>query len=149
MTEDKESLIAYCGLYCGDCPILKSGVADLAKELLAKLEESKFERWGPGISEVIDEFRPLSDFKQGIGFLNALDMLRCDRTCRKGGGTESCKIRICCVKKNLEGCWLCEEFETCSTLDWLKPVNRDSHLINLRIIRDKGKDKFLEGEKYW
>ncbi|MBN2289361.1 MAG: DUF3795 domain-containing protein [Candidatus Glassbacteria bacterium] len=145
----EESMIAYCGLYCGDCPIFGSGMAGLAKELLVKLEESHLERWGPGLSELTDEFKAFANYRQGLDFLNALDLLRCERTCRQGGGGGDCRIRACCREKGFEGCWLCAEMESCEKLDWLTPVNRGAHLKNLTVIREQGKEEFLEGEKAW
>lgn len=45
MAEDKnEKLVAYCGLYCGDCINYKGEVADLARDLRKKLREAKFDR---------------------------------------------------------------------------------------------------------
>jgi len=59
-------------------------------------------------------------------------------------------FRKCCQKKNLKGCWLCEEFETCKKLQGdLCKVHGDGHLKNLRKIRKKGEEKFLKGKKDW
>jgi hypothetical protein len=55
-----ESWIAYCGLYCGDCPIYAGEIADLAKALLGKLDESDFQRIAKGLAELVVECRPLS-----------------------------------------------------------------------------------------
>jgi hypothetical protein len=65
------------------------------------------------------------------------------------GGPPFCKIRKCCQKKGIEGCWKCEEFETCKKLDFLEPIHKDAHIKNLRKIKKQGIDKFLEGKKYW
>ena len=42
MSEQDENLIAYCGLYCGDCLNYKGEIADLARDLRKKLREAKF-----------------------------------------------------------------------------------------------------------
>lgn len=76
-----KKLVAYCGLYCGDCFIGRQEIASLAGELLDKLKEAGF--------------------------------------------------------------------ENCEKLDFLKPVNNDAHLKNLRKINNKGIDSFLSGKKYW
>jgi len=45
MVEDKnEKLVAYCGLYCGDCINYKGEVAGLARDLRKKLRQAKFDR---------------------------------------------------------------------------------------------------------
>ncbi len=44
MNNDNENLIAYCGLYCGDCFAHKGRIMDLAKDLRKELRQVKFER---------------------------------------------------------------------------------------------------------
>ncbi|RLF40821.1 MAG: hypothetical protein DRN12_04540 [Thermoplasmata archaeon] len=48
-----------------------------------------------------------------------------------------------------QGCWGCEDFETCSKLDFLKPTHGDAHLKNLGKIRRYGVERFLNGKRYW
>ena len=149
MANQDESLVAYCGLYCGDCMIFKGEIADLAKELLDKFKESDFERVAHGLSELSSEFKALSHYQQCYETLCAMDVLRCHQICKQGGGSTSCKIRDCCIKKGIEGCWLCNEFEHCEILAWLRPVNGDANLKNLREIRKCGIQSFISGPKYW
>ena len=40
---NNEKLIAYCGLYCGDCFGYKGKIAELAKDLRKELRQEKFE----------------------------------------------------------------------------------------------------------
>ena len=75
--------------------------------------------------------------------------LRCQKACKGDGGNPFCKIRKCCQKKECEGCWECEEFETCEKLDFLNSIHGDAHIKNLKKIKKQGIDKFLEGKKYW
>jgi hypothetical protein len=74
---------------------------------------------------------------------------RCRKGCRNGGGSPFCKIRICAQKKEIEGCWLCDEFEGCKNLEFLVSVHGDAHIKNLRAIKRKGKDGFLKGKRLW
>ena len=143
--KDKD-LIAYCGLYCGDCLNYKDEIADLARDLRKKLREEKFNRVSQGLSKFFKEFK---NYEQCYEVLGAMVRLRCKRACRGGGGPPSCKIRNCCPKKNIQGCWECEEFETCEKLDFLKPIHGDAHLKNLGKLEKQGIDKFLEGKRYW
>jgi len=39
----KEDLVAYCGLYCGDCFNYKGEIADLARDLRKELRKTKFD----------------------------------------------------------------------------------------------------------
>lgn len=143
---EQDSLIACCGLYCGDCINYKGEVADLARDLRKKLREAKFERVAQGLSKFFKEF---NDYEQCYAVLGAMVRLRCKRACRGGGGPPACKIRNCCQKKNIQGCWECEEFETCGKLDFLRPVHEDAHIKNLRKIRKQGVESFLTGARYW
>jgi len=51
MTKEKE-LVAYCGLYCGDCFAYKEKIADLARDLRKELRQAKFERQAESMSTV-------------------------------------------------------------------------------------------------
>ena len=70
--------------------------------------------------------------------------MRCEKLCKEGGGSTDCKIRICCQKKNLEGCWECEEFEDCYNLAQLKLINGEVNINNIKKIRAEGIDKSIE-----
>ncbi len=147
MAEDKnKELVAYCGLYCGDCINYKGEIADLARDLRKKLRQANFERVSKGLSKYFKEFE---DYNQCYATLGSMVRLRCKRICRNNGGPPFCKIRKCCQRKNILGCWECVEFETCEKLDFLKSIHEDAHLKNLRKIRKKGIDKFLSGRRYW
>ena len=149
MAKKRISLISYCGLYCGDCFIRVRKIADLAKQLSNELKECKFEKHAKGLSRLIKEFKPLSHYEKFYKALCSLEGLRCEKSCKQRGGTTSCKVRECCINKGIDGCWLCDEFECCEKLAWLKPVNGDANLKNLRKIRKEGIQKFLKGKKYW
>ena len=134
MTENRD-LIAYCGLYCGDCFNHKGEIADLARDLRKKLREAKFDEVSIGLSSFFKDFK---DYEKCYKVLGAMVRLRCNRTCRGGGGPPSCKIRNCCKKKIIQGCWECEETENCKKLDFLKPIHGDAHLRNLQNLKETG-----------
>jgi len=146
MSEQDKDLITYCGLYCGDCIMYKGEIADLARDLRKKLRGGKLDQFFKGMSNFFKEFE---NYEQCYEVLGGMVKLRCKKTCREGGGPPFCKMRICCQKKNIQGCWECQEFETCKKLDFLKPIHEDAHLKNLRKLKKQGIDKFLEGKKYW
>ena len=137
-------LVAYCGLYCGDCFNYKGEIADLARDLRKKLREAKFDKAAPGLSKYFKAFR---DYGQCYEVLGAMVRLRCKRGCREGGGNPSCKIRICCWKRGMAGCWECAEFETCARFDFLKPIHGDANMKNLRKLRKEGIESFLKGSR--
>jgi len=148
MDEKDKNLIAYCGLYCGDCFSYKGKIADLARDLRQELRQVRFDKTAEFVSTV-SFFKVFKNYPQCYEVLGALVKFRCKNTCKGGGGPPFCKMRKCCQKKGIEGCWQCDEFETCEKLDFLKLNHGDAHIKNLRIIKQKGIDEFLKGKKYW
>jgi hypothetical protein len=141
-----KNLVAYCGLYCGDCFNHKGKIADLARDLRKELRQEKFSQVSQGLSKF---FKAFENYEQCYEVLGAMVRLRCKKSCRGGGGPPFCKIRTCCQKKRIEGCWECELFETCQKLDFLKGVHNDAHLKNLRKIKKEGASSFLGGKRNW
>jgi len=149
MESDESRLIAYCGLHCGDCPFARGEIADAARDLLRKLDAADFDRIARGLAELVGECRALACFPDCRANLEVLADLRCAAPCREGGGSEGCGIRLCCRSRGLDGCWCCDLVETCETLDWIAPVNGDRHRRNLRVLRERGVEAFLRGERLW
>ncbi|UCE40680.1 MAG: DUF3795 domain-containing protein [Candidatus Aminicenantes bacterium] len=150
MAKDKKGkdLIAYCGLYCGECPGHQGIIAYLSRDLRKELRKAKVEK----IAETLATASPFKEFKyykETYDLLGALVKFRCKRVCKNGGGPPFCKIRKCCQKKDIDGCWRCELFTTCEKLDFLKSGHGDAHIKNLRILKRKGEKEFLQGKKHW
>lgn len=110
----KQDLIAYCGLYCGDCFGYKGTVADLARDLRKELRSYRFDLMADALSEV-PIFKEFKDYEKCYNLLGTMVKFRCKRTCKGNGGPPNCKIRNCVRKKKLDGCWQCEEFSTCES----------------------------------
>jgi hypothetical protein len=145
---DSESLIAYCGLYCGDCHGYQQKIPDLARDLRRELRKSKYKKFADFIasSSFGQAFRGYDKCYEVLG---AMVRFRCHKGCRVGGGPPFCKIRKCCQNKDIHGCWECSEFESCEKLDFLKPVHDEGHVKNLRIIKKKGPEEFVGSKRYW
>jgi len=146
MIAQNKSLIAYCGLYCGDCPFHKTedNIPDLARDLRGILRKYKFE----SITQEIP-LREFKHYKECYQYLGAMVRLRCRRSCRNGGGNPFCKIRKCCQKKGYDGCWECGEFEECKKLKQMRSVHKNALLLNLKNIRKRGVYNFIKGKRYW
>jgi len=147
MLENKD-LIAYCGLYCGDCPFHTGKIADMSRDLRKELRQARFDKIAESLSG-FSFFDVFSNYPLCYEVLGALVKLRCKKVCKDGGGPPFCKIRKCCQKKGIDGCWECQEFETCAKLDFLKAGHGSAHLKNLRKIKKQGIERFLKGKKYW
>jgi len=148
MSGSEKDLIAYCGLYCGDCFGYQGKIADLARDLRKELRQAKFAKTAEFLS-TDSFFEVFKDYRQCYDVLGAMVRFRCRKACRGGGGPPFCKMRKCCQKKGIDGCWQCDEFETCEKLDFLEPSHGDAHLKNLRKIRKQGVDAFVEGKRHW
>jgi hypothetical protein len=145
-----DHLVAYCGLFCGNCIIREGEIHDLSQKLLARLQTPEFRKLAVGLPQLSQAFSAFQDYDRCCAMLETIvDHLQCTEVCKQGGGSTGCEIRRCCQEKGLQGCWMCEQFETCETLAWLNPVHQDAHCKNLRKLRDGGVDSFLEGEKHW
>ena len=148
MSKEDRNLIAYCGLYCGDCFGHKGKVADLARDLRKELRQARFEKTAEFMS-TFSFFEVFKKYQQCYEVLGALVKLRCKKACKGGGGPPFCKMRKCCQKKGIEGCWECEDFDTCEKLDFLVPSHGNAHLKNLRNLKKRGFNYFLKGKKFW
>ncbi len=146
--DKNEELISFCGLYCGECPNYTGKIADLARDLRKELRSVRFEKTADVLSK-ISFFSMFKDYKQCYDVLGGMVKLRCNHACKDGGGNPFCKIRKCCRKKELAGCWLCPEFEICEKLAELKANHGVAHIKNLRKIKRNGIDGFLGGQKHW
>ena len=146
--KDKKKMIAFCGLYCGDCHGYKGVIPDLARDLRRELRRSKYDRFAKFISKYSfgEDFKHYDECYTVLGLMVKF---RCKKGCRAGGGSPQCKIRRCCQDKELEGCWECPEFKECEKLDFLIPVHGNAHIKNLKKIEKRGKDEFIKGKKFW
>ncbi len=122
MSEEKVNLVAYCGLFCPRC--YKMVVSEAAKILKNALENTH-------ICGSPNE--PSIQFKEE---LNKLVGLRCPKLCKEGGGNPNCTIRKCCIKKNIAGCWECEDFQICDKLN-------NQFVDNIHKIKKLGIDGFV------
>jgi len=140
--------IAYCGLYCGECPNHTGVIADQARDLRKTLRTFRFDKTAEYLSG-ISFFKEFKNYDECYDVLGAMFKMRCSRTCRNGGANPGCKIRICAKKKEFLGCWECDDFETCDKLKFLCVGHGEAHLKNLRILKKKGIEAFNAGENFW
>ena len=140
--------IAYCGLYCGDCPFHTGVIADLARDLRKELRTYRFKKTAEVLS-LISFFKEYKKYPECYEVLGAMVKMRCNKMCRNGGADPNCKIRKCCNRKKINGCWECEDFIDCEKLDFLKRNHGIAHIKNLRTLSRKGVDEFLKGTKHW
>ena len=66
LVQDK-NLLAYCGLYCGDCAGYTGAIADAAEALKKAVEENKFERTAREL--FADELGEYDEFTETAGVI--------------------------------------------------------------------------------
>ena len=145
--KDGKELLAFCGLYCGDCLGYTGLVAKRAKSLMAVLEKHQFDRTAKSVFSV--ELKDYDRFREMLGFMSGL---KCPKICRKREDSEtSCKIRECCIEKGFYACYECDDFEICGKLkSFMQGLHADSCLKNLRAIKEMGLEAWIKkGKKFW
>jgi len=136
--------VSYCALYCGNCFIRKGDVTNRATELLQMLNDVNFGKWASGLAEINPaEMNAFKFHQECCDVLSAWDNMRCDKICREGGGSSECGIRDCCKQKGLQGCWECDEFQSCATLGALQKVNGNRIIQNILMIQKQGIEAFV------
>jgi hypothetical protein len=138
-----KNLIAYCGLYCKDCIRYRSAFIDTAKELINLLAECKFDRYASIKSKHVTSFQEFDHF---LNILRDIVKLGCDTPCREGDGCQTfdCEILRCCRDKGYEGCWQCEEINTCEKFGFLEDFHGDYPKRNCRLIGQYEIEEFIE-----
>jgi hypothetical protein len=143
MAENGIDLLAYCGLYCGDCAGYSGDIAESAKALADVLRESKFDRTARQLF-----VEQLGEFGQWFDRLEFLAGLKCDAVCRQRD--VSCEIAKCCVESGYLACYECQGLEECQKLKWHEGLHGDSHLRNLQAMREMGAEAWIaSGVRLW
>ena len=144
----RAELVAYCGIYCGDCLGYTGVIADAAETFAAVLDRHQFERTAAWIFP--EQLGDYERFREMVGFMSGL---RCSGICRKQeeeGGPSSCEVKNCCIERGFYACYECHDFETCAKLRALHgDLHLESCLKNIRAIREKGLEAWLaDGPRY-
>jgi biotin operon repressor len=173
----EKNLVCPCGLTCCDCLFYKKEIYETAyklKELITGHELNKFlignsseaswehlaEHMDLSNNQIWDRIGSHFDvFKHMPEFMDVLDgiiELQCKTTCQESGGcsiggnTHECKALKCIKSKGYEGCWQCNDFESCDKLKFLKHGYGYVIEDNLRTIKEKGIDAVKSrGNKYY
>ena len=149
MISQEDELTACCGLYCGDCIRYRSRAADLARDLLGELQDTQFNRYAElksGSTKQFDAVKQFEHYKDFCKVLEAIIALQCNKPCQEGGGcpTFSCEILECCKMNCYQGCWQCDESESCRKFELLKSIHGDSPRQNLKKIKELGLNQWAE-----
>jgi len=144
--KNNKKLLAYCGLYCGDCAGYSGEIANTAKKFKKVLEKYKFDRTAKSLFS--KELKDYDKFCEMLGFITGL---KCPQTCReREDSSTSCKIRKCCKDKGFYACYECDDFKTCNILKSLEGLHQDSCVKNLEAIKKMGLETWIiKGKRLW
>ncbi len=145
----ERSLLAYCGMYCGECLGYSGVIANAAGDFLKVLDKYQFEKTAENVFP-----NDLGEYDKFIDMLEFMGGLRCNTICRGvDRGESKCGIRQCAIENGYYACNECEEYEDCEKLEnVLGSLHTESCRMNLRAINKMGLDTWLEkGKKhhYW
>ncbi|MBN2461424.1 MAG: DUF3795 domain-containing protein [Candidatus Cloacimonetes bacterium] len=142
--KEKEKLLAYCGLYCGDCAGHSGEIAHAARILLNLLKKYKFKLTARHMFH-----EEIHDYDEFIDTLSFMANLICPRICRLRDKS-NCSIWACCRERGFIACYQCNEFENCEKLQSMEDLHGDSCQINLRSIRRLGLAEWIrKGKRHW
>lgn len=153
--------VCACGLTCSDCLFYKKEIYETADKLKQLIKAARIDTFlsimsnqevnasvADHLSEDKESFNSyFKMFKKLPEFLEVLDGLieiQCRTTCREANGcsmcgtTKECAVIKCVKEKQLEGCWDCEENETCPKLIFQKMSYGKTISENLSIMKEKG-----------
>ena len=142
----RKELLAYCGLYCGDCAGYSGDIADAALKLKETTQRYKFHQTAKHLFP-----QELKEYGKLMKMIDFMIELRCPRTCRRIRESDvKCSISKCCRGKGFFACYECDTYETCAELKTLSGLHGDSHIKNLRAIREMGIEKWInEAQRLW
>ena len=141
-----KNLLAYCGLYCGDCAGHTGDIAAAAEKLKQTLDRYRFERTARELfAAKLGEYEKLYE---KIAFLAETC---CPTPCRgKPVSDGGCAIRLCCIERGYFTCGECAEHETCEELASLAGLHGDAPQRNLKAINKMGLKQWLNsGKRLW
>lgn len=139
MMVDSIENTSFCGLWCNDCIPSNERLYQLTAELSELLEKLGFENYAAYKAEKVPEF---SNYQTFLDVLNAFEKVHCYNKCHNGpksiaGCSSSCKIRVCVLNKNLNGCWECDHFTNCEYILDMETLHPDIRK-NLLFLQEKG-----------
>jgi hypothetical protein len=135
--------IGYCGIYCGSCIFSQSDLFCAVHTLKSELANNHLEKFAHLREKKRHLFKYYSQFLED---LSASINLEDSDGCRKRGCDDECEVRECAISQALEGCWDCEQEDTCEKLS--KQINHYPVLdFHLDIILKKGLLKYHKKRK--
>jgi hypothetical protein len=144
----KKELLAYCGIYCGDCLGHTGVIADAAEDFKCVLEKYEFEK---SVKYILSN--QLKNYDKIFDKIVFMASLRCPIVCReRTDDNVDCEIRKCCRSKGFFACYQCDNFKNCEKLKSMEGLHYKVMIKNLKEIKERGLEKWIKKGKahhYW
>jgi hypothetical protein len=112
--------------------------------LQENLQKRRFDEYARIKARANKLFEKYAEFTE---FLQAIINLKCNTSCRNGGGKAVCPIRDCAQSKGLQGCWECELRQECELLTPLSHIHPNIY-YHLDLIARTGVDNWSTGRRH-
>jgi len=135
-------LVAYCGLYCGECHTYRGRIITmLARELRELIEAGNHRNWVPKFGGVDFDY---GEFLKGLTYYTR-ENSGCfnSQPCKGGCEVPGCPIKYCAKERRVEICFECSEFPCKHFSNFLE--NHPDILKECEEYKTLGKDEWLKG----
>jgi len=129
-----ESLVGYCGLYCGACGIYQGRIKQAVENLRKIMGYYGFDKIASELMTWEQSFQHYAEYEKVLDGIVKL-FGECPG-CVSGGGDPNCSIRQCCAPRGYATCAECGDLEECPKL-W-----RRGHMKELQRIRAMGVEEW-------
>lgn len=159
--------IAPCGMICCDCSFYKSDIYETAKAFKQAIIKHDFDQFLTHFSRTnLSFFHDFKNMPEFIAMLDKIVSMQCEKVCSEAGGcsipqvdeimggivkeSHKCDVLICIESKGYQGCWECDELETCEKKKSFTFTYGDSPVETCKTVRDFGKEAVEpRGNKYY
>ncbi len=153
----EEKYIAPCGMTCCDCSFYKTDIYQTAKAFKETIEKHEFDKFLQHFSKTnLTFFHDFKSIPEFMSLLNKIISMQCESVCSEAGGCSiphvdevmggivkefhKCDVLICIENKGYEGCWDCNDLETCEKKKFFSFTYGDVPVKNCILIRHYGKE---------
>lgn len=131
--ENVKNQIGFCGIWCGSCAAGNGTMIELTRKYEDLVKKYDLEKWAPkGF-----------DFKEFAKGLTCIQTVPLCPGCRKGGGSPTCKIRICALEKSLTDCSECDQLIACRSFEQVEK-NNPKIKEDLMKLRGANRERIIE-----
>lgn len=120
-----------CGIWCGSCVVGNGTLGELTGRYRKVIRDYDLEHWAP----------KTFGFKELLKGLETIEATPVCVGCRKGGGWDTCPMRVCVRQKMITDCAECGDQATCPHSASLEKMRTGSVRAGLYVKTRRGDQK--------